>query len=102
MDELVMVPIRRLDRSHNVRVGLGDLAELVESVGERGIVVPVTVARENGAPAGEGRRWVLVAGHRRVAAAEEVGLETVPALVKEYESEAENGKHHRHYLPPPS
>ena len=89
MNELLMVPIGRLDRSHNVRAGLGDLAELVESVGERGIVVPVTVARANGAAAGEGREWILVAGHRRVAAAEEVGLDTVPALVKEYESDAD-------------
>lgn len=31
------------------------------------------------AAAGEGREWILVAGYRRVAAAEKVGLETVPA-----------------------
>lgn len=88
MDELVMVPIAGIDRSHNVRAGLGDLEELAESVGERGIVVPVTVARANGDAQG-GEDWILVAGHRRVAAAERVGLATVPALVREYESAEE-------------
>ncbi|ADU52443.1 parB-like partition protein [Thermaerobacter marianensis DSM 12885] len=53
------------------------LAELVESVRQHGIVQPLLVR-----PEGEGYR--LVAGERRWRAAQAAGLETVPAVVREF------------------
>ena len=77
---VLVVDIGDLDRGHNVRTGLGDLDTLVESVREVGILTPVTVS---GHGANGDGRWVLVAGYRRVAAAEKAGLSQVPALVTE-------------------
>ena len=75
---VLVVDIGDLDRGRNVRTGLGDLDTLVESVRQVGILTPVTVASHG--DSGDGR-WVLVAGHRRVAAAEQAGLSRVPAVV---------------------
>ena len=74
--ELKNVRIADLDRTHNVRRSLGDLADLAASISDVGVLTPVTVT-----PKADGEGWYLVAGHRRVAAAEGAGLETVPALV---------------------
>lgn len=59
-----------------MRRSLGDLSDLVGSIREVGVLTPVTVT-----PKASGGEWRLVAGHRRTPAAEEVGLETAPALV---------------------
>ncbi|MYD20900.1 MAG: hypothetical protein F4X04_01545 [Holophagales bacterium] len=67
--------IAELDRTHNVRRSLGDLSDLVASVRSVGVLTPVTVTTKVSTDG-----WRLVAGHRRTAAAEEVGLETAPAL----------------------
>lgn len=53
------------------------LAELVESVRQHGVLQPVLLRRM---PEG---RYQLIAGERRVRAAREAGLRTVPALVRE-------------------
>jgi ParB family chromosome partitioning protein len=54
------------------------MAELVASVREHGILQPVLVRRISD------EEYALVAGERRLRAAQEVGLLTIPALVKEY------------------
>ena len=54
-----------------------DMDQLIESVRERGIITPVTVRQK------EDGRYELVSGHRRKRACEEVGLETIPAEIKE-------------------
>ncbi len=74
--DLRHIRIADLDRRHNVRRSLGDLSDLVESIRDFGVLTPVTVT-----PKASSSGWRLVAGHRRTAAAEEAGLETVPALV---------------------
>ena len=50
-------------------------AGFVRSVQTHGVIVPVTVR-----PADAEGRWLLVAGHRRLAAARQAGLTTVPAV----------------------
>jgi ParB/RepB/Spo0J family partition protein len=50
--------------------------ELVESIRNDGVLTPVLVRPE-------GERYVIVAGHRRIAAAREAGLSEIPALVRE-------------------
>lgn len=53
------------------------MQELVDSIRERGIVTPVVVR-----PADNGE-YELISGHRRTHAAGILGLETVPAIVRE-------------------
>jgi ParB family chromosome partitioning protein len=52
------------------------LHELVESIRERGIIQPLIVRQVDGT-------YELIAGERRWRAAKEVGLEEVPAIVRE-------------------
>lgn len=65
----------------NPRHSLGDLKELTASIAEQGVLEPVVVEPfpddvEDGA-----REWLLIHGHRRLAAAQAAGLDTVPAIV---------------------
>lgn len=58
-----------------------DLAELVHSVREFGVLQPVVVrTRDDGT-------YELIMGERRTRAAREAGLETIPAIVREVEDE---------------
>ncbi len=54
------------------------LKELTESIGQRGIQVPLLVRSLK-----KGDRLEIVAGHRRFKAAELLGLKTVPCIVRE-------------------
>lgn len=49
---------------------------LTESIKESGILIPIAVR-----PMGE--KYEILSGHRRVYAAHKVGLEAVPAIVRE-------------------
>src|SRR5947208_15295459 len=51
------------------------LQELVNSIGQHGIIQPL-IARQSGA------RFELIAGERRFRAAQEIGLITVPAIIR--------------------
>lgn len=62
----------------NVRADVGDLDELVASIRVKGILQPLLVAPH---PSREGD-FVLLAGHRRLAAAKRAGLRTVPATIR--------------------
>lgn len=56
--------------------------ELADSIRERGVIQPVVVRRR-------GSGYQLIAGERRVRAAREAGLETVPAILLDAESDQE-------------
>ncbi len=58
------------------------LAELVDSVKEKGVIQPITVRRVPGG-------YELVAGERRVRASIEAGLEKIPAYILDVDSDAE-------------
>lgn len=58
------------------------LAELAASIREYGIIQPLVVVR------GEEDTYILVAGERRLRAAELAGLDYVPAVVRQYAPEA--------------
>lgn len=60
---------------NNPRRDLGDLTELTASITAKGILEPLVLAPINGV------EWLLIAGHRRHAAAKAAGLTTAPALV---------------------
>ena len=58
----------------------GDLAALADSIRERGVLVPALVR-----PLGDG--YQMVAGHRRMAAAELTGAESLPCIVRDLTDE---------------
>jgi ParB family chromosome partitioning protein len=58
------------------------LAELKDSIREKGLIQPITVRRVNS-------HFELIAGERRLRAAIEVGLEKVPAYVMKVETKEE-------------
>lgn len=76
MAVLEEIAIDQIHSSSNVRSKLDLDAEFVASIRENGVLQPVTVA-----PNGDG--YDLIYGHRRLAAAKRVGLEVVPAIVRE-------------------
>jgi len=74
---------------NNPRNDLGDLTELTASIKEQGLLEPVLLV-----PGfqGSGRfpsRYTVIAGHRRIAAARDAGMATVPAIIREGMSDAE-------------
>ncbi len=78
--------VRSLDRNlFSVEVygdSTGRVDDLVSSIREHGLLEPLVVAP------GLGRgRWEVVSGHRRLAAAIEIGLDRVPCVVREFASE---------------
>jgi ParB family chromosome partitioning protein len=72
-----MIPIDRIDPNpHQPRQVMGDLAELIASITEKGIIEPLVVR-----PRGE--RFQIVAGERRYQAAVQVGLRELPAVIRD-------------------
>jgi len=67
------LPVASIDVADNVRRELGDLTELAASIKAVGILQPITVTAK-------GDRFVVVMGHRRLAAARLAGLDVVPVL----------------------
>jgi ParB family chromosome partitioning protein len=61
------------------------LQELIDSIRQRGIIQPLIVRPAPAGPSGGGQlgaRFELIAGERRWRAAQEIGLATVPAIVR--------------------
>jgi ParB family transcriptional regulator, chromosome partitioning protein len=78
--ELLMLPLAQIvPSSENPRRSLGDLTELAASIAGVGLLEPLIVARPTPfAPS----VYPLVAGHRRLAAAQLAGLSEVAAIVR--------------------
>jgi len=55
---------------------MGDLSELIASIGEKGILEPLVVRQR-------GDRFQIVAGERRYQAAVQVGLRELPAVIRD-------------------
>jgi len=61
------------------------LLELIESIRQHGIIQPLIVRLAKASPSGGGQvgsRFELIAGERRWRAAQELGLATVPAIIR--------------------
>ena len=74
------VPLNEIDDfpDHPFKVKLDeDMDQLVESIKERGVIVPITLRQK------EDGRYEIVSGHRRRKACELAGLETVRAEIKD-------------------
>lgn len=75
------VPLEKIkvgEYAQRVEVEDEGIVELAESIRRVGMLVPVVVCRRDDC-------FVLVAGHRRIAAARSAGLQDVPAVVREAE-----------------
>ncbi|MCX8045032.1 MAG: ParB/RepB/Spo0J family partition protein [Desulfobacterota bacterium] len=75
----MQIPIKSITVKHRARSSLGDLASLRESMRELGLLNPIVVTE----------RHELVAGHRRLAAAQQLGWETIEATVVKARDEAD-------------
>jgi ParB/RepB/Spo0J family partition protein len=70
------IDVDKLDISPlNVRRDTGEVSELADSIREEGILQPLLVRPE-------GDRYEIIAGSRRLVAAQEIGVTTVPAVVR--------------------
>ena len=80
-DEIEVERIRPF-KDHPFKVLDDDkMHELVESIMMNGVLVPVTVRPiEDGA-------YEMISGHRRLYAVKEIGLEKIPAIVKNYDDD---------------
>lgn len=78
-DKVKFVKISEIKEGTRYRKEFGDLASLVESVREKGIIQPITLSTD----------LTLLAGQRRLKAAKEAGLTTIPALIREIKGEVD-------------
>lgn len=69
------IPIKSIRPGLNYRSTPGDVAGLAKSIGRLGVLQPIIVAE---LPEGG---WQVVAGNRRLAAAQIAGLDEIPAVV---------------------
>ncbi len=65
-----------LPNPYNPRADPGDLSELIASIKEKGVIEPIVVRKKED-------KYEVVCGSRRVAACKELGLEVIPAIVKD-------------------
>jgi len=72
-----LVAIEHLDPNPNQpRQVMGDLAELMASIAEKGIIEPLVVRQR-------GERFQIIAGERRYHAAVQVGLRELPVVIRD-------------------
>ena len=72
-----MVPIEQIDPNPDQpRQAMGDLAELISSVTEKGIIEPLVVRQR-------GTRYQIIAGERRYHAASQAGLHELPVVIRD-------------------
>jgi ParB family chromosome partitioning protein len=72
-----LIPIDQIDPNPNPpRQVMGDLSELIASIGEQGILEPLLVRQR-------GDRFQIVAGERRYQAAVQAGLRELPAVIRD-------------------
>jgi DNA modification methylase len=71
----VELPIEAIIVGDRIRKDMGDIADLANSIQEHGIIQPLVINEQK----------ELLAGGRRYAAAQHLGLKTVPVVLKETE-----------------
>lgn len=64
------------DHPFHVETDDGDFRQLVDSIRENGLIYPVVVRPK-------GDVYEIIAGHRRVAACREAGMEEIPSVIRE-------------------
>lgn len=83
-DESTEIELFRIDAfpGHPFQVRLdGDMEKLIESIGQSGVIVPVILRKK------QDGRYETIAGHRRCAACRQLGMDRVPAVIREMSEE---------------
>lgn len=86
-NQLKQIPINMLVSYHNHKFELysGErLEDMVESIKENGVLVPIIVQ-----PINDGAHYEILSGHNRTNASKLAGLDSVPAVIKENLSDDE-------------
>lgn len=88
MDNIFDIELARIQPSpFNPRKHLGDLNDLANSIAEVGLQQPVVVRRVPGASTIDAITHELVFGHRRHAAAQLAGLQTITCIERDYDDD---------------
>ena len=83
-ENVILLPIGKLKPfpNHPFQVRDDDLMrQLIESIRQVGVLIPVIVRKTNDA-------YQLISGHRRKYACEQLGIETLPVIVREADDDA--------------
>lgn len=87
---VVNLPVEYLvPHPQNPRKELGDLTELTKNIKENGIYQNLTVVPVNEDKEGEEPKYMVLIGHRRLAAAKAAGLKEVPCAINRKADERE-------------
>lgn len=90
---VVNLPVEYLvPHPQNPRKELGDLTELADNIKQNGIYQNLTVVPVNEDKEGEEPRYMVLIGHRRLAAAKLAGLQEVPCAIRRDADEKEQLK----------
>ena len=81
--ELELKHIVHSEMNYRKKMDKQNLDELTESVRQKGILQPIIVRPVKG-----NGKYEIIAGHRRYRAATAAGLETIPAIIDEFDDEA--------------
>lgn len=81
--KLKVVKLEAVDVGDRFRKAYGDIDGLAESIKDKGLLTPITVAQ-----AKDGKH-LLLAGGRRYAACQKAGLKDIPALIRDTEDEVD-------------
>lgn len=76
-DKVKFVKVTDIKEGVRYRKDFGDMSSMVASVKEKGVFQPITISS----------KFELIAGQRRLRAAKEAGLVTIPALIRDIEGE---------------
>ncbi|MEE0963077.1 MAG: ParB/RepB/Spo0J family partition protein [Ruminococcus bromii] len=85
-NKIIEIEVERLHpHPNNPRKNVGDVSELSESIKKSGIMQNLTVVPWVSEMTGKGEEgeYTVIIGHRRMAAAKQAGLKSVPCIVKE-------------------
>lgn len=83
-DESTEIELFRIDAfpGHPFQVRLDeDMEKLIESIGQSGVIVPVILRKK------QDGRYETIAGHRRCAACRQLGMDRIPAVIREMSEE---------------
>lgn len=87
---IVNMPVEYLvPHPQNPRKDLGDISELVDSIKNNGIYQNLTAVPLNEKDDADNPQYMVIIGHRRLAAAKQAGLKEVPCVIKRGMSEAD-------------
>ncbi|NDK91429.1 ParB/RepB/Spo0J family partition protein [Gordonia desulfuricans] len=77
IEQVLLKPSQLVPHKHNIRAAVGDVTDLADSVRAKGVLQPLVVV-----PNGQPDRYVIIAGHRRHAAATLADVDTVPCVIR--------------------